>query len=95
MTSWLRETSAPSRSPTPSSRGDDDPLNNTVTAHYHPDGFENDITDEDSHEVDLFQPGVDITKDGSAVSKVGDDVTYDYTIENTGSADSPNLIRIP
>ena len=72
--------------------GDDDPLNNTVTAHYHPDGFENDITDEDSHEVDLFQPGVDITKDGSAVSKVGDDVTYDYTIENTGSADSPNLI---
>ena len=42
--------------------------------------------------MDLFQPGVDITKDGSAVSKVGDDVTYDYTIENTGSADSPNLI---
>ena len=23
---------------------------------------------------------------------MGDDVTYDYTIENTGSADSPNLI---
>jgi len=72
--------------------GDDDPLDNTVVAHYHPDGFSNDITDDDSHQVLLFVPSLTIDKTGTELSKVGDEVTYDYTITNTSSADSPNLI---
>ena len=72
--------------------GDDDPLNNTVDVDYHPEGFENNISDQDDHEVELAQPGVTVDKTGTAVSKVGDVVTYTYTITNTGSADTPNLI---
>ena len=71
--------------------GDDDPLNNTVTVHYHPDGFQNDITASDSHEVDLFQPSIEVTKTGDTLSKVGDDVSYSVLIENTSSAGSPAL----
>jgi len=71
--------------------GDDDPLNNTVTVHYHPDGFPNDITDSDDHEVNLFQPSVDIDKTGDELGKVGDAVNYTITVTNTSSADSPDL----
>jgi uncharacterized repeat protein (TIGR01451 family) len=71
--------------------GDPDPLQNTVTAHYHPAGFPNDISASDSHEVNLFQPSVAITKTGDALSKVGDPVDYTITVTNTSSADSPNL----
>jgi uncharacterized repeat protein (TIGR01451 family) len=72
--------------------GDPDPLKNTVTVHYNPDGFPNDITDSDDHEVNLFQPSVKVTKTGDPYSKVGDTVTYQVTIENTSSSDTPNLI---
>ncbi|MCH7998873.1 MAG: choice-of-anchor D domain-containing protein, partial [Chloroflexi bacterium] len=71
---------------------DPDPLVNVVTVHYHPDGFPNDISDSDDHSVNLFQPGVDVTKTGDTLSKVGDQVTYDFTITNTGSHDSPDLL---
>ena len=71
--------------------GDPDPLDNTVTVHYHPDGFTNDLTDSDDHSVNLFQPSVEVTKDGPATANVGDIVTYDFIIKNTGSSDSPNL----
>jgi len=71
---------------------DPDPLVNVVTVHYHPEGFPNDISDSDDHSVNLFQPDVDVTKTGDTLSKVGDQVTYDFTITNTGSHDSPDLL---
>jgi uncharacterized repeat protein (TIGR01451 family) len=70
---------------------DPDPLPNTVTVHYNPDGFPNDITDSDDHSVDLFQPSVSIDKTGDALSKVGDDVNYTITVINTSSAGSPDM----
>jgi uncharacterized repeat protein (TIGR01451 family) len=70
---------------------DPDPLPNTVTVHYHPVGFTNDITDDDGHEVNLFQPSITFDKTGDALSKVGDEVTYTLTLNNTSSADSPKL----
>jgi uncharacterized repeat protein (TIGR01451 family) len=70
---------------------DPDPLPNTVTVHYHPTGFPNDISDSDDHSVDLFQPSVSIDKTGDPLSKVGDDVNYTITVTNTSSSDSPNL----
>jgi uncharacterized repeat protein (TIGR01451 family) len=71
--------------------GDPDPLVNTVTVHYHPDGFPNDITASDSHSVNLFQPSVTIDKTGPPYSKAGDTAEYAITVTNTSSADSPNL----
>ncbi len=73
--------------------GDPDPLDNTVSVLYHPDGFPNNITDEDSHSVNLFQPSVDVTKTGDTLSKVGDPASYTITVNNTGSGDSPNLVN--
>lgn len=71
---------------------DPDPLTNTVTVHYHPSGFPNDITDTDSHSVNLFTAGLTIDKTGDEVSKAGDGVTYHYVITNNSSADSPDLV---
>src|SRR3989304_4989708 len=72
--------------------GDPDPLLNTATAHYHPDGFDNDITDSDGHSVNLFYPSVVIDKTGTTLSTEGDDVTYPCTISNTSSSDTPDLL---
>ncbi|MEO1751944.1 hypothetical protein [Thiofaba sp. EF100] len=72
-------------------QGASDPYNNTVTVHYHPDGFPNDIIASDDHSVNLFQPAVTVSKTGNALSKVGDQVTYNFTITNSGSSDSPAL----
>jgi hypothetical protein len=72
--------------------GDDDPLDNTVTVHYHPFGFLNDIFASDGHSVNLFTPSVTIVKTAEELSKETDTVTYSYTITNTSTADSPNLI---
>jgi uncharacterized repeat protein (TIGR01451 family) len=71
--------------------GDPDPLVNTVTVHYNPVGFPNDIHASDSHSVNLFQPSVKIDKSGDTLSKVGDSVDYTITVDNTSSSDSPNL----
>ncbi|MGH9910235.1 MAG: DUF7507 domain-containing protein, partial [Nitrososphaerales archaeon] len=62
--------------------------------HYHPSGFPNDVTSSDSHSVNLFQPSVEVTKTGPATANVGDVITYDFTITNTGSLDSPNLVYV-
>jgi uncharacterized repeat protein (TIGR01451 family) len=69
----------------------DDPVINTVAIHFHPAGFPNDITATASHELNLFQPSITFDKTGDALSKVGDDVHYTLTLNNTSSADSPAL----
>jgi len=65
--------------------GDPDPLLNVATAHYHPDGFPNDITASDDHSVDLVHPSYTVEKTcGPAQVHPGDTVTYDIIITNTG-----------
>ncbi|MBI2303758.1 MAG: hypothetical protein HYU86_03310, partial [Chloroflexi bacterium] len=64
--------------------GDPDPLVNTVTVHYHPLGFPNDITASASHSTDLVHPKLAISKTGDELSKIGDDVNYTIIITNTG-----------
>jgi hypothetical protein len=66
---------------------DSDPLDNTVTVHYHPDGYPNDVQDSDSHSVDIFTAAVEIIKTGDTVSKAGDEVTYNFTINNLSDGD--------
>jgi len=74
--------------------GDPDPLLNTVDVVYdtQSDLLGIEVTDSADFSVNLFQPAVEITKTGDATSKVGDDVTYTFTINNRSSADSPNLL---
>jgi uncharacterized repeat protein (TIGR01451 family) len=72
--------------------GDPDPLNNTASVQCSPTGFPNILSKSDTLSVNLFQPSVSIEKTGNALSKIGDDVTYHFTINNTSSADSPNLM---
>ena len=74
-------------------QGDPDPLPNTVTVHYNPNGFPNDITDSDDHTVGLFQPSVTVEKTGDTLGKVTDPVDYTITVTNTSSEDSPNLVN--
>jgi uncharacterized repeat protein (TIGR01451 family) len=69
-----------------------DPLTNTASVLYHPEGFPNDIRDTASHTLNLFQPSVSVVKSGDTLSKVGDDVTYTFTITNTSSVDTPDLV---
>jgi uncharacterized repeat protein (TIGR01451 family) len=58
----------------------------------HPDGFENDIDANDDHSVNLFQPSIAFDKTAdTSLSKVGDDVNYTITLDNTSSGDSPDL----
>ncbi|MGI0041366.1 MAG: hypothetical protein ACRD94_05305, partial [Nitrosopumilaceae archaeon] len=67
---------------------DQNPLVNTVTVHYHPDGFTNDITDSDSHSVTINTPAsVDLMK--MAVPNLiepGDTVTFTIDATNNGQA---------
>jgi len=64
--------------------GDPDPLENTVTAIYVVDDLGNVIERTASHSVDLVAPDLVITKTGDELSKAGDEVTYEFYIENTG-----------
>ena len=72
--------------------GDPDPLVNTATVHYNPAGFPNDIWDADTVNVELFQPSITLDKTGDVLSKIGDGVTYTITLNNTSSADTPNMV---
>jgi hypothetical protein len=60
--------------------------------HYHPVGFPNDITDTDSHSLNLFQPSITFSKSVDvSKSKAGDDANYTLTLNNTSSSDTPAL----
>ena len=72
--------------------GDPDPLDNTVTVSYTPDGFPNVISASDSHSVNLFQPSVMVEKTGDTTVIVGNLITYSFTITNTASSDTPTLV---
>jgi uncharacterized repeat protein (TIGR01451 family) len=75
--------------------GAPDPFVNTVTATYsHSDpATVGNVTDTDSHSTNLFQPDVQIDKAANVTeAKVGDTVTYTFTITNLSSDDSPDLI---
>jgi uncharacterized repeat protein (TIGR01451 family) len=64
---------------------------NTASVTCSPVGFPNTYTDSDGHSVNLFQPSINVVKTGPDYSKVDDTVTYQVTIMNTSSADTPNL----
>lgn len=73
--------------------GDPETINNTVTIHYHPDGFPNDVPASDSHAVNKFTPELLVEKSVSPeLSKIGDEVTYTFVITNTSSSFTPPLV---
>lgn len=72
--------------------GDADPLVNTVDLTCTIAGFPNVLAQSDSHSTNLFQPGVEVIKDGPAEARVGETITYEFTINNLSSDDGPNLI---
>ena len=45
----------------------------------------------DDHSVNLFQPSITFDKTGDPLSKIGDPTDYTVTLNNTSSADSPDL----
>ena len=68
------------------SAADPNPLVNTVTVHYNPQGFPNDISDMASDSVTVLAPAeITVEKTADALSKVGDAVTYTIEICNVGA----------
>jgi len=65
---------------------------NTALVDCSPVGFPNVYHDEASWSIELFQPSVTITKDGPPTAFVGQTITYTYTITNTSSLDTPDLV---
>lgn len=74
--------------------GSPNPLVNTVTATYADilADVHSTVTHTASASLALFTPSVQIVKSGPQFSKVGDTVTYSFTITNTSSANSPPLV---
>ncbi len=72
--------------------GDPDPLHNSVTLTCSVTGFPNVLEKSDGHTTELFQPSVEVIKDGPSSAHVGDTITYTFVINNTSSGDSPNLV---
>lgn len=71
--------------------GDPDPLLNTLAATYQT-GSGDVVSARAERETNLFQPSITFTNLGSAASVViGQTVGYSLTLQNTSSADSPNL----
>jgi len=66
--------------------GDSDPLLNTATAHYHPDGFLNNITAQDSWAVDLIHPATTLSVN-SATTTVHEGDPVNISVRETNSGD--------
>ncbi|MDP3879410.1 MAG: ice-binding family protein [Dehalococcoidales bacterium] len=73
---------------------DPDPLVNTATVTVSPVGSPDILVAEDSWTVNLFQPSFTIEVTGDDTAMVGDNVTYNFTVTNTSSADSPVLNQL-
>ena len=73
--------------------GGPDPLHNEATVTCDVVGSASTVDDTDIHDVNLFEPSIDVTKTGPAEGKVGDDVCYDISFTNTSSADTPALVN--
>jgi uncharacterized repeat protein (TIGR01451 family) len=73
-------------------QSDPDPLVNTITLTCSPEGFPNVLTASEGHSTNLFQPDVEVLKDGPDTAARGETITYSFTINNLSSGDSPNLI---
>ena len=71
---------------------DPDPLVNTASFSCAVAGFPNVLSGSDGHTTELFQPAVEVIKTGPTTAAYGDIVTYDFTINNLSSGDSPNLV---
>jgi uncharacterized repeat protein (TIGR01451 family) len=75
--------------------GDADPLPNIVSVVYRgkADLSGQAVSGTDDHSVNLFQPSITFDKSvNTHLSKVGDSATYTLTLNNTSSADTPNLV---
>ena len=60
-------------------------LTNTVTVHYNPVGFPNDITDSDSESIDIVHPSFTITKDClTQTVPAGGSAIFEIVVTNTG-----------
>jgi hypothetical protein len=75
---------------------DSDPTASTVTFIGTDDlaGTDNPITASATNSVNLFQPSASMTETASpsSTSNPGQVITYTFTVSNTSSADSPNLV---
>ena len=76
--------------------GDPDPTTSTYTVIGTDDlaGLEDPVTASASTSVNLFQPSATMTLAASPTTAqhLGDVITYTYTVNNTSSSDSPNLV---
>ena len=64
---------------------------NTVTVHYHPAGFPNDITGPAATRRTCSSRRSRSRRPADALSKVGDVFDVHFTVTNTSSGDTPNL----
>ncbi|HKB00780.1 MAG TPA: hypothetical protein VKD90_01110 [Gemmataceae bacterium] len=75
---------------------DPDPTVSTTTFVFNDDAdFSGDqITDTATNTVNLFQPSatLTVTPNPAVATQLGQVITYTYTVNNTSSADSPNLV---
>jgi hypothetical protein len=73
------------------------PVENTVNVNYNSspelNGEGISFMVDDEHDVELFVPGVTVSKTGDALSTIGDPVDYVFTVTNTSSSNSPALIN--
>ncbi|HJZ57437.1 MAG TPA: matrixin family metalloprotease [Gemmataceae bacterium] len=76
--------------------GDQDPTNSkvTFTGTDDQDGMEDPITASATNSVNLFQPSakMTVTANPTTATTLGQVITYTYTVSNTSSTDSPNLV---
>jgi len=72
--------------------GASDPFENTASVSCSPLGSAFSVGDTAFWSTNLFQPSVEIVKEGPSNAFYGQIVTYTFTITNTGSSDSPKLV---